>query len=106
MTNWGVWTRLGVVATVLWMIVGSMATYYDFELKQGQAFYHARIMCGEGPPWSDCHKGYIDSWLLESDATLAIYSVILAALIAALAWILVRLIIWTIRWVFAGRQSA
>lgn len=112
----GVWQRAGMVATLLWLAVGTYLLYdkevsewsartsisYDFCMKSATA----------GMDWSvnsklveRCGKEMSASFDRMGEANLLEYSFYEAGGLAVIAWVLFGIGYVAFRWIIAGRRS-
>lgn len=99
------WHRLGIVASVLWMLGAGL---YSLESTTDQAMKFAQAsnnLCHEiNNPNVNCSDEFITD-LHSYDDMIWPQAAIVALLPIPLVWLLAYIAVWTSRWVLAGRKE-
>jgi uncharacterized membrane protein len=98
----GMWARLGIVVTTLWMIGFSLVTYLNLVEGAQDQRNLAEKLCPTAAP--TCLAQYMSDWARSSDLVLALYAIGIAASIAAAFWTMVATTYAVVKWVLAGRK--
>lgn len=101
-----VWQRLGAVASVLWFIGGGFwQRSHDTKIAADglTSVYH---LCAEASPSADVEK-CMDQARAFYTATLPGWdnTAVTAIVPILLGWLLAYIVVWTTRWVLAGRRA-
>lgn len=98
------WQRLGVVASVLWLLGAGL---YSLEKTADEAqalAQSASNLCLEiSDPKVDCSKEFLEA-LHAYDSSYWPNAAVAAVLPIPFAWLLAYVVLWTSRWVLAGRH--
>lgn len=97
-----VWQRAGIVASVLWMVGGALWARASIVKQAVDVTTGIRLMCERGER-DGCNKAMdaardaiLDGWEMVALVT-AVAPVIFG-------WVLAYIVVWTARWVLAGRS--
>lgn len=114
-----VWMRLAIVATVLWLIGGTIGFHMQTMNQRNEFAGHLYKFCIDGfdrlqeqYPGTDysknreeCMKNMTDYYASETPPLGVLKGSFLGtAIIALLAWVLGGIVCWVTRWVLRGRQ--
>lgn len=102
-TRLNVWQRLGVVASVLWVIGGGL-WQRSRDVSDATAIY---LACTNGEPFGpsgDC-SNFADSMSASMMEGSWLRVAVVAFAPVILAWALAYIALWTARWILAGRRS-
>jgi hypothetical protein len=97
----GLWSRLGISLTVLWLLFYSVMCYLSLSAAKAEQVRFADMVCGGKQ--SDCRQQYTD-WVVMSEPALVGVSIAIAFLIAALFWAGIGAVYVTVKWIIAGRK--
>lgn len=107
MTRLNGWYRLGIASTVLWL-VGATLWFNFIILSDAQSAGQIRAQtCIDAKAqrndfdFSSCYRDFSDSYAQAIDGHWLI-SIGVAAACAATAWIIMMMLVFTIRWIRAG----
>lgn len=113
MRRLNMWYRLGIVLTVLWLIAAPLTfaarenNNWDGMLTAWRELCLSNVKAGPGEKFAEGHKRCWDEWQadLKTDRGPVLQNAFWAsAALAALAWALVLIAVYTVRWVLAGRR--
>lgn len=98
------WQRLGVAASVLWVVVSVIRDYYIYKRLYSTALDLAFRACEVETGFSDvgCYvRGLID---FREPSIFRLQFLLNALVPVACGWSLAYLLIWIARWILAGRK--
>lgn len=107
--RWGVWSRLAVVVTVLWLLIAPIAGTMHARSEWHSALSNSFMVCFDDrltplPQQQACSD---EVAARRFDFSSVFYpSIIAATMAAAVAWAFGFAAVRTIRWILAGRNRA
>ncbi len=113
MLKLNMWYLLGIVLTVLWLIVAPLTfavrenDKWDGMLSAWREICLSSVKAGPVEKFAEGHKRCWDQWqedLKRERGPILQNALWGSAALAALGWVLVVVIVYTIRWVLAGRR--
>lgn len=104
MKNAGLWKKIGIGATILWMIGFSLYAYLHLAASVAEERRLGKLWCPSGD--ANCLATNVSHWVSSSEALLATYAILEAISIAAIFWTVVGLGVAAIQWGLDGRQPA
>src|SRR5579871_2141603 len=94
------WQRLGLVASVIWPIYAYFSDMGRQTKGLGELAFGPCVRAGN--PDITCGQSLYETLWRE-----AMWNSVLAALLPIpLIWLLAYVVIWTLRWIWAGRETA
>lgn len=99
----GVWGRLAVVLTSLWIVGGSIYGYFSIAGVRDEQLKTAKMFCPSQDPV--CMSEYMLSWTSWGDFMFALWAVGIAIGVSLAFWLLVWAMYATARWIWAGRKQ-
>lgn len=99
----GLWQRLAVVLTLLWIVGYSIYGYFAIVSGRDEQLMTARLFCPSREPI--CMSEYMLSWTSWSDFTLALCAIGIAIGTALAFWLLFWAVCATAKWIWTGRSA-
>jgi hypothetical protein len=95
-----IWQRLGVVASVLWAIGGYLS---EMMRAEALASHVAFDPCTAGPTWlPNCGNATYTAMMHDAWQN----GLAVGLIPIPLGWLAAYIVVWTTRWVWAGRKTA
>ncbi|MBA2935160.1 hypothetical protein HZF05_13805 [Sphingomonas sp. CGMCC 1.13654] len=110
MSKLGVWSRLAIVLSAIWLAGGSAGLYLwtvggDMHLAEQHRELCETLNREYPRARQDCWKDYNEAVAEEPRGQMFKLSALLVGGSLALAWLIYAAIYYTVRWVLAGRRS-
>lgn len=110
MTKLNMWQRLGIVLTAIWLVMGTLwlaGVQFETDYRSiGQAYEVCTSNANVADLWARCDKAKDESFAAENRSSVFGMAALFAAIVAAVVWAFAYLVLWTGKWVLAGRRHS